>query len=64
MRVKMLKTTKGCSDRIKVETFEKGKKYDISDDLANVFVEQMKVAKYVKENRILQAKKETRIEKE
>ena len=51
----MIRTERGCSDGIKVETFEKGKVYSISDSLAKVFIHEMKVAKSVligKENRI------------
>lgn len=61
-KVKMMVTEKGCSDDIKVEEFEKGKTYTISDSLAKVFVGELKVAKYAKEkkeNRIIKAKVET-----
>ena len=45
--VKMLETKRGCSDGIKVETFEKGKTYFISKDLADVFIKELKVAKLI-----------------
>ena len=56
-KIKMIKTERGCSDGITVKTYEAGKTYFVSIDLANVFIKEMKVAKPVialkqKENRI------------
>ena len=51
MKIKMLETTKGSPDGFTVRSYVAGKEYSMSGgpafDLAKVFVEQMKVAKYV-----------------
>lgn len=40
MKIKMTKTKDGSSDGINIDTYEKGKKYDVSDSLAENFVGQ------------------------
>jgi hypothetical protein len=42
----MLKSTKGSNTGQTVQTFEKGETYTISDKLAEVFVDHLKVAEY------------------
>jgi len=43
-KVRMLRTAKGSPNGITVITFEAEKEYTMEDDLANVFINQMKVA--------------------
>ena len=40
----MIKTSKGSPDGLRVKTYEKGITYDIQEDLAKVFLNEMKVA--------------------
>lgn len=40
MKIKMIKTTDGSPDGININTYEKGKKYDIPEDLAGNFIGQ------------------------
>lgn len=45
-KVTMLKTTPGSVDGIHVVTYKEGETYEISDNLAKAFVDEMKVAEY------------------
>lgn len=38
VKVKMLKNDKGASDGFTVQTYEKDKEYDVSEDLADAFL--------------------------
>jgi hypothetical protein len=49
MKIKMLKKTQGSPDGIQVNVYEAGMEYDLPDRLANTFVNQMKVAEFVKQ---------------
>jgi hypothetical protein len=49
MKIKMLKTTQGAADGIHIYAYEAGVIYNLPDSLANVFVNQMKVATRVNE---------------
>jgi len=40
MKIKMTKTTDGSPDGININTYEKGKKYDIPESLAENFLGQ------------------------
>ena len=44
MQLKMIKTAKGSPDGLKVVEYQKGETYEIPEELAKVFLEQMKVA--------------------
>lgn len=47
MKIKMLKTKKGSPDGAIVNTYLVGREYDMPDSLADVFVDQLHVAKKV-----------------
>lgn len=47
VKVKMLKTTPGSTDGIRVQRFEEDQVVELPDILAKAFVEDMKVAEYV-----------------
>lgn len=47
LKVKMLKTTPGSPDGIRVQRYDEGEVYDLSDALAKAFVDHMNVAEYV-----------------
>lgn len=49
MKIEMLKTASGSPDGTSVKNYEKGQVYDVPDDLAKVFVDQMKVAEIFRE---------------
>ena len=44
MKLRMIKTAKGSPDGLKVVEYKKGETYEIPEELAKVFLEQMKVA--------------------
>ena len=48
MKINMLENAKGCDDGIHSKEYEAGQSYDVSESLANNFVE-MKVAEIVGE---------------
>ena len=48
MRIKMKKNAQGSENGYQVKEFKRGKTYDVVDELAQVFVRQMKVATFVK----------------
>lgn len=52
MKIKMKKTEFGSPDGITNVKFEQGQEYDVTDRLAHVFVEQMKVAEYMGEKKM------------
>lgn len=43
-KVRMLKTERGSSDGIHIGVYKKDRDYTISDSLANIFINKMKVA--------------------
>ena len=47
MKIKMIEDQKGSQDGFTVQKFYKGKEYNITDWLADVFVNQIECAKYV-----------------
>ena len=49
MKIVMTETKKGSPDGLKVNTYEKGKTYEIPEELAKVFVEELEVARIFKE---------------
>ena len=49
--IKMSKTCVGCDEKVYAEEFEKGKTYSIGKALANVFIDQMKVARKTRQFR-------------
>lgn len=44
MLIKMLKTTSGSTDGIRIQEFEAGQEYDLNNDLVRAFCDQMRVA--------------------
>lgn len=53
MKIKMLKTTKGAPDGVTINTYYEDQEYDMPNDLADVFVNQLRVAKATASNEIL-----------
>jgi len=49
LNLKMKKTVKGCPDGLTVIEYQKGETYQVPEELADVFLTQMKVAVKVKE---------------
>jgi hypothetical protein len=49
MKIKMIKNERASNDGIIIDKYIKGKVYDVSDILVDVFVNQMKVAEIYKE---------------
>lgn len=47
MKIKMLKTKKGSPDGITVNTYFEGQDYDMPNSLADVFINQLEVAKEI-----------------
>jgi len=44
--ITMIRTEKGSNNGVKVEEFKKGEEYTVDDNLARLFVEELKCAKY------------------
>lgn len=47
-KVKMLKTKPGSPDGVSVRVYDKGKEYDLPEDLANVFLKELKCCELIK----------------
>ena len=47
MLIKMIETSKGSNDGIRVQDYLAGQEYDVCEKLANAFVKHMGVAEYV-----------------
>lgn len=45
--IRMTRTTNGADDGITVKTYEAGQDYQVGEDLARAFVDEMKVAERV-----------------
>ena len=53
MKIKMLKTTKGAEDGIAVKEYIQEQQYDITEKLAKIFVDVLKVAEFVQEKELV-----------
>jgi len=47
MKIKMLKSERGSQDGMLIENFKEGEIYDITENLARVFVDVMNIAMFV-----------------
>ena len=52
--IKMLQLSAGSPNGIAIVKYEQGQEYEINDELADVFVNQMKVAVFVQEEEVVQ----------
>jgi hypothetical protein len=55
MKIKMLKSERGSQDGMLIENFKEGEIYDITENLARVFVDVMNIAMFVADEPVQEA---------